>query len=103
MLSSLSGRHHQVYTGVTLRQGDLVRISHEVTEVSFRALTEEEIRAYTATGEPLDKAGSYGIQGMGALLIDGIRGDYFNVMGLPVCRVGLMLREFGINCLQDRR
>ena len=65
----------------------------------FRALTDEEISHYIATGEPMDKAGAYGIQGRGALLVEGIRGDYFNVMGLPVCKLGQMLREFGIATL----
>ena len=99
MLSALSGRRHKVYTGVTLRQGDRVLTGHEVTEVAFRPLTEAEIWTYIRTGEPMDKAGAYGIQGRGSLLVEGIVGDYFNVMGLPVCRLGLMLREFGLDCL----
>ena len=99
MLSALSGRRHKVYTGVTLRQGDRVLTGHEVTEVAFRPLSEAEVRAYIRTGEPMDKAGAYGIQGRGTLLVEGIVGDYFNVMGLPVCRLGLMLREFGLDCL----
>lgn len=99
MLRLLSGRTHRVYTGVTLRQGGRVLTGHEVTQVTFRPLTEAEIRAYVRTGEPMDKAGAYGIQGRGSLLVEGIVGDYFNVMGLPVCRLGLMLREFGLDCL----
>lgn len=99
MLSALSGRRHKVYTGVTVRRGDQVLTGHEVTEVAFRPLTESEILAYIRTGEPMDKAGAYGIQGRGSLLVEGIVGDYFNVMGLPVCRLGLMLREFGLDCL----
>ena len=99
MLSALSGRRHRVYTGVTVRQGDRVLTGHEVTEVTFRPLTDAEIWAYIRTGEPMDKAGAYGIQGRGSLLVEGIVGDYFNVMGLPVCRLGLMLREFGLDCL----
>ena len=59
----------------------------------------EEIAAYVATGEPMDKAGAYGIQGLGALLVEGIQGDYFNVMGLPVCALGQVLKQFGVNCL----
>lgn len=99
MLAALSGRRHAVYTGFTvLRDGRAVTRS-EVTEVAFRALTAEEIDAYAATGEPLDKAGAYGIQGVGALLVEGIRGDYFNVMGLPVCALGRVLAEFGVDCL----
>jgi septum formation protein len=90
MLAMLSGRTHEVYTGLTLI--DAARsesVSHvEVTEVTFRELTSEEIDAYVATGEPLDKAGAYGIQERGALLVSGIRGCYFNVVGLPLA--GLM-------------
>ena len=100
MLSALSGRTHRVYTGVTLRRGGEVLTGHEVSEVTFRSLTEEEIRNYIATKEPMDKAGAYGIQGLGALLVEGIRGDYFNVMGLPVCRLGTMLKQFDVDCLR---
>ncbi|MBR1845345.1 MAG: septum formation inhibitor Maf [Oscillospiraceae bacterium] len=99
MLRTLSGRTHVVYTGVVVIQGERRLVRHEATEVAFRPLTDEEILHYIATGEPMDKAGAYGIQGRGALLIEGIRGDYFNVMGLPVCRLGQMLREFGIATL----
>ena len=67
--------------------------------MSFRPLSSQEIACYVATGEPMDKAGAYGIQGCGALLVDGIRGDYYNVMGLPVCRLGQMLARLGIDCL----
>jgi septum formation protein len=67
--------------------------------VTSRALTETEIRQYVATGEPMDKAGSYGIQGYGGLLVSGIQGDYSNVVGLPVCRLGRMLLDFGVDCM----
>lgn len=94
MLSLLSGRKHQVMTGVTVLQGDKI-ISHtEVTDVHFRPLTDNEILAYIATGEPMDKAGSYGIQQKGGLFVERINGDYFNVVGLPVCRLGQILEEF---------
>ena len=93
MLSLLSGRDHQVMTGVTVLRGDMAETVTEVTDVHFRNLSEKEIRAYVATGEPMDKAGSYGIQGGGALFCSRMEGDYYNVMGLPVCRLGLMLRE----------
>ena len=96
MLRILSGRTHRVYTGVAVLQGQRLELLHEATEVVFRPLTEGEISRYIATGEPMDKAGAYGIQGRGALLVEGIRGDYFNVMGLPVCRLGQMLKAFGI-------
>ena len=99
MLTSLSGKRHQVYTGVTVRQGDHAVTCHEVTAVTFRSLTPEEIEDYVATGEPMDKAGSYGIQGFGSLLVEGIEGDYFNVMGLPVCLLGQILKQFGVDCL----
>jgi septum formation protein len=90
MLRRLSGRTHQVYSGLTLIDvAGAVSVSHvEVTEVTFRELSEEEIAEYVSTGEPLDKAGAYGIQGRGALLVSGINGCYYNVVGLPLA--GLM-------------
>ena len=100
MLSALSGVRHQVYTGVTVCRGGEKQTAHEVTDVTFREPSEEEIEHYIATGEPMDKAGAYGIQGYGALLIQGISGDYYNVMGLPVCRLSGMLARFGVDCLK---
>lgn len=99
MLLSLSGRDHQVCTGVTVCRGDRVLTQVEETQVTFRELTEAEVRQYVSTGEPMDKAGAYGIQGLGGLLVEGIRGDYSNVVGLPVCRLGQMLKGFGVDCL----
>lgn len=99
MLASLSGRTHQVYTGVTVCQGDKVVTQAEETQVTFRPLTQQEIACYVATGEPMDKAGAYGIQGLGGLLVAGIQGDYHNVVGLPVCRLSQILRDFGVDCL----
>ena len=99
MLSRLSGRAHRVWTGVCVRQGDRVLIRSEFTAVHFRPLSREEIRGYIATGEPLDKAGAYGYQGLASLFVERIEGDFFNVMGLPVCTLGLMLREFGVELL----
>ena len=96
MLSALSGREHRVYTGVTVLGGGRAATEHEETAVAFRALSPEEIRDYIATGEPMDKAGAYGIQGVGALLVQGIRGDYCNVVGLPLFRLGRMLSGFGV-------
>ena len=96
MLSALSGREHCVYTGVTVLGGGQAATEHEETAVAFRALSPEEIRDYIATGEPMDKAGAYGIQGVGALLVQGIRGDYCNVVGLPLFRLGRMLSGFGV-------
>ena len=100
MLSALSGREHHVYTGVTVLQGERAVTEHEQTAVTFRTLEEDEIWGYIATGEPMDKAGAYGIQGMGALLVSGIRGDYCNVVGLPVFRLGRILAEFGVDLLR---
>ncbi len=100
MLSSLSGRTHQVYTGVTVLRGITAATEHEVTDVTFRTLSPRETADYAATGEPMDKAGAYGIQGYGSLLVSGIRGDYFNVVGLPLCRLGQMLARFDADCLR---
>ena len=100
MLSALSGVRHHVYTGVTVILGDKTLTRHEVTSVDFRSLEPEEIELYIATGECMDKAGAYGIQGYGALLIEGIAGDYYNVMGLPVALLAQMLKEFGVDCLK---
>ena len=100
MLTALSGRTHQVYTGVTLLQDGRRLTEHEVTAVTFRPLSPGEIAAYVSTGEPMDKAGAYGIQGLGALLVERLEGDYFNVMGLPLCRLGEMLAQFGVRPLE---
>ena len=99
MLSLLSGNRHQVYTGLTVLRGEQVFSQWEETAVTVRPLTAEEIEAYIATGEPMDKAGAYGIQGYGSLLIEGISGDYYNVMGLPVCRLGQILGQLGMDCM----
>ena len=99
MLTALQGRHHTVCTGITVRQGGRSLTETETTEVYFRPATREELLGYIATGEPMDKAGAYGIQGKGALLVEGIRGDFFNVMGLPLLRLSRMLEQFGITCL----
>jgi septum formation protein len=101
MLTMLSGRTHRVITGVVVMDAStgrtLTRTS--VTHVWFRDLTDDEIRSYVATGEPLDKAGAYGIQEKGALLVDKIEGCYFNVVGLPVSLLGEMLRAFNIDIM----
>lgn len=99
MLSRLSTRRHTVYTGVAIVQGERQMVGVEATTVRFCALTEQEILSYVDTGEPLDKAGAYGIQGRGALFIDSIHGDYYNVVGLPICRLGRMLAGFGVKVL----
>lgn len=100
MLSALSGREHQVYTGVTVIQNETTLTRHEATDVRFRPLTKQEVEWYFAAGECMDKAGAYGIQGYGSLLVEGIRGDYYNVMGLPVVCLAGMLKEFGLDCLK---
>jgi septum formation protein len=98
MLKALSGRQHEVVTGLAVMdaatQRSFVRTS--VTKVWFRDLSEREINAYVATGEPLDKAGAYGIQERGALMVERIEGCYSNVVGLPLSLLGEMLREFDI-------
>ncbi len=103
MLSALSGRRHTVYTGLTVLRGVREETRHEQTLVAFRPLAPDEIRAYIATGEPMDKAGAYGIQGLGSLLVSRLEGDYFNVMGLPLFLLGGMLAEFGVTLLGDAR
>ena len=97
MLTALQGRRHTVCTGVTVRQGEHILTESESTEVYFRAATRAELLGYIATGEPMDKAGAYGIQGKGSLLVEKINGDYFNVMGLPVLRLSRMLEQFGVH------
>ena len=99
MLAALSGRLHFVYTGVTVSLDEQTLTQHEMTSVRFRTLTQADIIRYIATGEPMDKAGAYGIQGYGSVLVEGISGDYYNVMGLPVCRLARMLARFGVNPL----
>ena len=92
MLSLLSGRDHQVMTGCTVLRGRQAQTFTEVTDLHFRPLRQSEIDAYVQSGEPMDKAGSYGIQGGAALFCERLSGDYYNVMGLPVCRLGEILR-----------
>ena len=87
MLKRLSGRTHQVITAVCIYDGKTAHLFHEVSKVTFYALSEEEIKAYIATKEPLDKAGAYGIQGKGAFLVEKIEGDYYNIVGLPIARL----------------
>ena len=99
MLATLSGRLHFVYTGVTVARGERMLTQHEMTSVRFRTLTQADIIRYIATGEPMDKAGAYGIQGYGSVLVEGISGDYYNVMGLPVCRLARLLTGFGVDAL----
>lgn len=99
MLRLLSGRTHEVYTGLCVRDRDGCVTEAERTAVRFRTLSDSEIRRYIRTGEPMDKAGAYGIQGKAALFVEGIEGDYYNVVGLPLCRLGCMLAGKGVPVL----
>ena len=101
MLRALSGRDHQVMTGMTVLRGNNSITHTEITDVHFRPLSEEEILRYVETGEPMDKAGAYGIQGFAAPFVEGIRGDYYNVMGLPVCRLEQMLRSIAPEYMEE--
>jgi septum formation protein len=100
MLEALSGRTHRVITGVALvkKQGDGVLEIHDSvsTLVQFLPLSHQQIQAYVATGEPMDKAGSYGIQGKAAIFVEKIEGSYSNVVGLPLEQIGIMLHRFNI-------
>ena len=95
MLRKLQGRTHQVVTSVALVKGERVHQATDVTNVVFRRMTDDFLRAYVATGEPMDKAGAYGIQGFGAALVERIEGDFFGVMGLPLRLVLALLEEAG--------
>jgi len=97
MLKKLSGHKHTVYTGITVLKGDIHISQAEKTDVHFREITEQEIRSYVATGEPMDKAGSYAAQGGAAVFIEKIEGDFYCVVGLPLCRLSMMLKEFGVD------
>ncbi len=98
MLERLSGKIHEVITGICLARGrdGYVRVGSVLTEVRFKPLSGDEISAYVSTGEPLDKAGAYGIQGMGAFLVRSIQGSYTNVVGLPLCETLEWLMENGV-------
>ena len=101
MLTALSGRDHQVMTGCTVIRGEKTKTFTEVTDLHFRPLREAEILRYVDSGEPMDKAGAYGIQGGAALFCEKIVGDYYNVMGLPVCRLGQVLRMIAPEIMED--
>ena len=96
MLKQLSGKTHKVMTGIAVSYAGEMLAEVCETEVVFRKLTDEEIKKYVATGEPLDKAGAYGIQGMGAVLVEKINGCYNNVVGLPLTRLQLILAKLGV-------
>lgn len=99
MLRRLSGREHQVMTGLCVLSDSYEETVTVTTTLRMRHLSDEEIRAYIATGEPMDKAGAYGIQGLASMFVVGLDGDYYNVMGLPVCTLTMILRKCGIKIL----
>lgn len=101
MLTDLSGRDHQVMTGITVLRGGQVLTHTEITDIHFRPLSRREIENYVATGEPMDKAGAYGIQGGAALFAEKMHGDYYNVMGLPVCTLWKLLRQIAPEIMED--
>ena len=103
MLRLLSGRDHQVMTGMTVLRGDRRVTTTEITDIHFRELSDEEILRYIRSGEPMDKAGSYGIQGGAALFAEKLSGDYYNVMGLPVCRLGQILKQISPELLEEHQ
>ncbi len=100
-LQLLSGRDHQVMTGCTVLRGERCESFTEVTDLHFRELSHREIARYVASGEPMDKAGSYGIQGGAALFCTHMVGDYYNVMGLPVCALGQRLKELAPQLMEE--
>ena len=98
MLRALSGREHQVMTAVAVMRDAEVRLQLVTTQVRFRPLTESEMTAYWETGEPVDKAGGYGIQGLGAVFVEHVSGSYSAVVGLPLMETAVLLDDFGIRC-----
>lgn len=100
MLRKLSGREHEVITAVAVCNSGKIAVKAVHTAVKFRELSEDEILSYVLTGESDDKAGGYAVQGLGSLMIEGINGDYYNVVGLPLCTLGEMMRTEGINLLK---
>ena len=96
MLTQLSGRTHSVYTGIAVLFGDTEKIFYEKTDVDFWELSNASIERYLDSGEPFDKAGAYGIQGLGALFVKAISGDYYSVVGLPISRLSRVLAAMGL-------
>lgn len=99
MLKLLSGRTHSVFTGVTVYQNGAFHCESEQTGVTFLDLSDDDINRYIATGECMDKAGAYGAQGYASVFVSKIEGDFFNVMGLPLCRLGQMLKKLGVKLI----
>ncbi len=103
MLRTLSGKVHFVHTGITVIDGGRVYSEAVTTEVTVRELFDDEIKGYIASGEPMDKAGAYAVQGKGGAFVSSLKGDYFNVVGLPLCRISSILRECGIILFEQER
>lgn len=101
ILKLLSGNTHEIVTGFTVMEGKKSITGHIVSKAKFKKLSEQEIKAYVATNEPMDKAGGYGIQDKGGLFIEKIEGDYFNVVGLPIFAVSKALKEFGVEITKN--
>ena len=101
MLTMLSGQTHEVYTGVCVIEDGKTKTFYEETKVTFYEISDEQIDHYIKTGEPMDKAGAYGIQGYGSMFVSHLDGDYFCVMGLPVCTLAGMLRSAGVEILEQ--
>jgi septum formation protein len=95
ILTRLSGRNHRVLTAIAMAQGERLEHRLSISEVRFRQLNADEIRRYVRSGEPMDKAGAYGIQGRAAMFIEHIEGSHSGIVGLPLCETALLLREFG--------
>ncbi|MBQ6832509.1 MAG: septum formation inhibitor Maf [Oscillospiraceae bacterium] len=103
MLERLSGRTHQVMTGLTVLWGEQCHTCTEITDVTFRSLSRQEIDRYVDSGEPMDKAGAYGIQGGAALFAEKLSGDYYNVVGLPVCRLVQVLQSMVPELMEEQQ
>jgi len=101
MLKSLSGAVHEVYTGYAVLCGDQQYTGYEVTSVKFRTLFDKEINVYIESGEPFDKAGSYGVQGRASAFVERIEGDFFNVMGLPICKISVIVDNIIVDNLSS--
>lgn len=101
MLRLLSGRAHTVMTGLSVARGGVCQTRVVQTTVWFRTLSQTEIMRYIATGDPMDKAGAYGVQGLAGMFVERLEGDFFSVMGLPICTLSQMLRDCGAPVLED--
>ena len=99
MLRRLSGRSHRVFTGLCVLRGERLLSHAEESRVWFRTLGEDEMARYIATGEPMDKAGAYGAQGIASVFVERLEGDFFNVMGLPLCALGKLLKQLGVDLI----